>query len=297
MGHAAKRLRSVWWCALAVVAACATPPPASHPIERHQVRIGDLDQHYRTVGKGPPLLLLHGLTDTWRIWQPHIDVLAAEHTLIIPDLRGHGDTPNPSPTLSPGQVARDMFALLDAIGIQKIQVIGYSFGGHTGLRMAALQPNRVDALISVAGAHRLLGTAKKVHEAFAREEIQPGWWLTAAGTWHPGGENQVRQLWRAGVLGALAADFDMPDSVVAGIRARTLIVQGDRDEIFPIDVPLDMYRRIPRAQLWIIPNTTHNSIYAWVGIAPPEQDFGGAREAERIFPEVANAFLRKRPAN
>jgi pimeloyl-ACP methyl ester carboxylesterase len=294
MRQLARRLCSAWWCVFAVLVACAAPPASAPPLESHQVCIGDLDQHYRTLGSGPPLLLLHGLTDSWRTWRPHITALAAQHQLIIPDLRGHGDTPDSLSMLSPGQVARDMFALLDTLGINQVQIIGYSFGGHVALRMASLKPDRVEALISVAGAHRLLGAAQKKHEELAHEVLQPGWWLSEVSTWHPGGENQVRQLWRTGVASVLAADFAMSDSAVAGIRARTLIIQGDRDEFFPVDVPLDLYHRIPKAQLWLIPNTTHDAVFGWEGIAPPDLDAGGTPWARRVFPDVANAFLGKR---
>ena len=77
------------------------------PVREDSVRLGDLIQHYRRTGAGPPLLLIHGLTNTWRIWRPHIEALSATHDLIIPDLRGHGDTPNPASTLTPIQVARE----------------------------------------------------------------------------------------------------------------------------------------------------------------------------------------------
>jgi pimeloyl-ACP methyl ester carboxylesterase len=262
------------------------------PVREDSVRLGDLVQHYRRTGQGPPLLLIHGLTNTWRVWRPHIDALSATHDLIIPDLRGHGDTPNPASTLTPIQVARDMLALLDALGIKQVQVAGYSFGGHVALRMAALQPERVEAMVVIAGAHRLIGASRKVHDDESRATLPSDWWLDEVRTWHPGGEDQVRRIYRQGVASALADDFAMSDASLAGIRARTLIVQGDRDHYFPLEVALDLYRKIPRAQLWVIPNATHSSVFPWKGIAPAGTDFGGSTLAARIFPEVVNSFLK-----
>src|SRR5262245_58332440 len=130
--------RCLWICGMVlIVLGCGRAPSQTSPaIQERSVQIGDLVQHYRTVGEGPPLLLIHGLTNTWRVWRPHIEALAATHDLIIPDLRGHGDTPNPASTLTPMQVARDMLALLDALGIKQVQVAGFSFGGGVALRMA-----------------------------------------------------------------------------------------------------------------------------------------------------------------
>lgn len=274
---------------LLLLAECATSPPQrTSAVRENSARIGDLVQYYRTVGQGPPLLLIHGLTNTWRIWSPYIDALAEKHQLIIPDLRGHGDTKNPASTLTQKQVARDMLALLDNLGVKQVQLVGYSFGGNVALRMAAIQPERVEAMIVIAGWHQLLGTTRKSLEDKAVTGLPRDWYLGAARTWHPGGDEQVQQLYRQGIAAALDDDFAMPD--VATIRARTLIIQGDRDDYFPLDVPSDLYRKIPKAQLWIIPNTTHATVF-YEDIAPPGEDLGGGRLAARIFPEVADAFL------
>src|SRR3989442_5140908 len=141
MVHLARKLGVSLALVPLLFAACGQPPRSvAAPIREDSVRLGNLVQHYHRSGQGSPLLLIHGLTNTWRVWRPHVEALATTHDLIIPDLRGHGDTPNPASTLTPMQVARDMLALLDAIGIKQVQVAGFSFGGHVALRMAALQP-------------------------------------------------------------------------------------------------------------------------------------------------------------
>ena len=262
-------------------------------IQKYNVQLGDLDQHYRLCGNGQPLLLIHGLTLTWRIWHPYIDFLATKHKLIIPDIRGHGDTPNPSDSLTQWQVARDMLALLDTLGIEQVQIIGYSFGGHIALRMAALKPRRVEAMIIVAGAHRLIGYSRKVHEEEVQLPIPSDWWLDEVSKWHPGGEEQVRCLYRQGTAAALSDGFAISDSSLKNISARTLIIQGDRDYYFPIEVAVDLYHKLPTAQLWVIPNAGHAAIFVLPGIAPMDVDFGGSMLASRIFPEIVESFLTR----
>lgn len=183
-----------------------------------------------------------------------------------------------------------MLALLDALGIKQVQVAGFSFGGHVALRMAALQPERVEAMVVIAGTHRLIGSAKQTHENAVQAGMPAGWYLDEVRTWHPGGEAQVQQLLRQGVAAALTDDFPMPDASLAAIRARTLVIQGDRDDFFPLEVPLDLYRKIPKAQLWVTPNTTHSTVF-FADFAPAGTDLGGTRLAARIFPEVVNSFL------
>jgi pimeloyl-ACP methyl ester carboxylesterase len=267
-----------------------TEQAASLPMREESVQVGDMSQHFRRVGQGPPLLLLHGLTNTWRVWRPHLDALGATHALIVPDLRGHGDTPNPSSTLSSPQVAADMFVLLDALKIERIQVAGYSFGGHVALRMAAMHPERVEAMVVLAGAHRLIGSTIQYHQDAVRSDIPPDWWLTEVSRWHPGGEKQVQSLNRQGCAAALTDEFTMSDASLAAIRARTLIIQGDRDEVFPIDVPLELYRKIKGSQLWIIPNANHSSVF-WQDVAPAGTDYGGNPAATKSFPDIVQTFL------
>lgn len=272
-------------------------PPVSRALELSprvdSVQIGDLHQGFRRMGQGPPLLLLHGLTNTWRVWRPYLSPLGAARELIVPDLRGHGETPNPAPTLSAPQVAADMFALLDALKLDRIQIVGYSFGGHVALRMAAMHPERVDAMVVIAGAHRLIGSAKQYHDDAVRSEIPSDWWLTEVGTWHPGGERQVRSLVRQGCASALEDSFALSESSLAAIRARTLVIQGDRDEIFPLEVPLDLYRKIKRSQLWIIPNADHNAVF-WQDVVPKEVVYSGNPAANEIFAELVVAFLEQK---
>jgi pimeloyl-ACP methyl ester carboxylesterase len=263
------------------------------PSRADSVQIGDLHQGFRRMGQGPPLLLLHGLTNTWRVWRPYLSPLGAARELIVPDLRGHGETPNPALTLTAPQVAADMFALLDALKLDRIQIAGYSFGGHVALRMAAMHPERVDAMVVIAGAHRLIGSAKQYHEDAVRSEIPSDWWLTEVGTWHPGGERQVRRLLRQGCASALDDSFAMSESSLAAIRARVLVIQGDRDEVFPLEVPLDLYRKVKGSQLWIIPNADHNVVF-WQDVVPKEVVYSGNPAANEIFAELVVAFLEQK---
>lgn len=264
--------------------------PPAYFLQKDSVQIGEIDQHYHSYGQGTPLLLIHGLTDTWRIWLPYIESLGSSHLLLIPDIRGHGKTTNPAPVLTPDQIAKDMFDLLDTLDLGRVQIAGYSFGGHVALRMAALQPERVEAMVVIAGAHRLLSSAKEFHQEALRTELSASWWLTEASKLHPNGEKQIQEIWKMGIESALSGDFVMSDKAIAAISARTLVIQGDRDEVFPLEVPLELYKSIKESQLWIIPNATHMAVF-WEDLTPEGEQYTGNREANRLFPEIVNNFL------
>ncbi|WP_433796423.1 alpha/beta fold hydrolase [Actinoplanes sp. CA-252034] len=124
------------------------------PPERRDARqrIGGRAIAYTIAGHGEPLLLLHGLGGTRRTWDRMIDTLAATHTVIAPDLPGHGDSDAPA-DYSLGAHAAALRDLLVALHHPSVSVVGHSLGGGIALQFAYQFPDRVSrlALISSGG--------------------------------------------------------------------------------------------------------------------------------------------------
>src|SRR5688572_22428705 len=102
--------------------------------------VNGLHLSYRDSGDGPPLLLLHGFIGSGDDWQHVFAEPIAGFRIIAPDLRGHGRSTNPSGVFRFADVARDMFALLDHLDIDRITAIGMSAGANTLVHMATQQP-------------------------------------------------------------------------------------------------------------------------------------------------------------
>jgi pimeloyl-ACP methyl ester carboxylesterase len=98
-------------------------------------------------GDGCPLLLLHGAVQTRAVWEAQVGALAPRRRLIVPDLRGHGDTSLGHRPLTVEQLACDAFRLLDALQIQRAAICGVSLGGMVALEMAERSPDRVACLV------------------------------------------------------------------------------------------------------------------------------------------------------
>src|SRR5881397_1768679 len=112
--------------------------------------INGMQMYFEIHGEVEPLLLLHGFTGAGSNWQAFVSGLSREYQLIIPDLRGHGRSTNPSSEFTFRQCALDIFALLDHLGIERFKAIGLSGGGNTLLHMATQQPVRIVAMVLVS---------------------------------------------------------------------------------------------------------------------------------------------------
>src|SRR3954471_20733727 len=107
--------------------------------------------HYEVHGSGPPLLLTHGYSSTAAMWQGQIAALSQHHTLVLWDMRGHGqsDYPEDAAAYSEALTVGDMAALLDQIGAGSAVIGGLSLGGYMSLAFYRAHPERVRALLII----------------------------------------------------------------------------------------------------------------------------------------------------
>ena len=115
----------------------------------HRIRVGDLGISLDDVGTGEPVILIHGLACGKRMWFHQMRALRARYRVIAYDQRGHGgtDAPGDPKNYSPSQLVRDLSGLLDALGIARASIVGFSLGGGPALGLAANAPHRVSRLV------------------------------------------------------------------------------------------------------------------------------------------------------
>jgi len=106
--------------------------------------------YHERLGNGPPLLLLAGMASDGASWAPVIEPLAARHELIVVDNRASGRTRDAGAPLSRDVMVADIIALLDALELERVAILGHSMGGMLGWAIAARAPSRVSALVPVA---------------------------------------------------------------------------------------------------------------------------------------------------
>ena len=115
-------------------------------MEHLTVRANDAAFHVARTGHGPPLLLLHGWPEFWLTWEPVMTRLADRFTLYAPDLRGFGDSDKPDGLFGPDQQAADMLAVMDALDLKKVGIVGHDVGGALMQPLARQAPGRITGL-------------------------------------------------------------------------------------------------------------------------------------------------------
>jgi pimeloyl-ACP methyl ester carboxylesterase len=120
---------------------------ADNTIVSRTAEVGGLKLHYLTAGHGPAVILLHGYTQTSRMWRPIIPLLAQRFTVIAPDLPGIGDSDVPADGLDMKTAAIRIHALAKSLGVAKARVVGHDIGLMVAYAYAAQFPAEVEKLV------------------------------------------------------------------------------------------------------------------------------------------------------
>lgn len=246
----------------------------------HTVMVEGLKLHCRIGGTGPHLLMLHGFTLTGEQWLPLAGDFTSGHTVVIVDLPGHGGSEPMPGAYNFAVTARLMHGLLDELGAETACGIGHSAGAFVLLNMAERQPERMSAMVLIGGAHFIGQEARKVMRQERFEQLGPAE-REFYRRLHPGGLEQVERIFRQ--YNGLADNREsISTGALGALPVRTLLVWGDRDRYFPLEVALEMYRALPRSALWVVPGQGHTPLW---------ENLGGSADAARIFPTIVGKFF------
>lgn len=253
------RLTPVLVAALAV-AASAGRSAAQEPVSEHGhfAEVNGARIYYEDRGEGEPLFLLHAFFRTASIWKGYADAWASQYRVIAWDSRGHGRSTNPdaSAEYSYAQTARDLLALMDHLEIRRTRAMGASAGAMTLLHAATMAPERLDAIVLIGAPLYYSEEFRQAIEAQGPRDQIPE--LLERYVKAHGRERALQLTRQAWNFRTQYGDHAFTPDLLATISARTLIIHGDDDAYVPISHPLEMFRSIPRARLWVVPNGGHH---------------------------------------
>lgn len=219
---------------------------------------------------GVPLLLLHGLADSWRFFEPLLAQLPATLHAYAPDQRGHGEADRPASGYAPEDFAADAAAFMDAVGLRAAIVAGQSSGGYIAQRFAVDHPLQTLGLVLISTPRdfRVPAAAGFASELAAlKDPVDPAWvrGFTESIAAQPLApellDTLVREsckpparVWQDVFRGLLEADVPTESGAIS---APTLILWGEQDALCPRSGQERLARAIPGAQLVTYPEAGH----------------------------------------
>ncbi len=202
--------------------------------------------HYAEKGaKGKtPVVFLHGFVDSWRSFIRVIESLAPERRAIAFDLRGHGDSDKPEGGYSIADFTQDLLLFLDALGLDKANLVGHSMGSFIAQSFAALHPHRVERLVLIGSApcaadNAAIMETKPLIDAL-RDPMERDFIRGFQATGNPVPAEFMEMIisetmkvparvWRSVFAGLLQADLR---PILHAVAAPTLIMWGNQDMVF-----------------------------------------------------------------
>jgi pimeloyl-ACP methyl ester carboxylesterase len=251
------------------------------------VSIHGHDVSFRRAGAGPAVLLIHGIAGSSRTWEAVMPLLAGTHTVIAPDLVGHGESAKPPGDYSLGAQASALRDLLSVLDIDRVTVVGQSFGGGVAMQFSYQFPEHCDRLVLVGSG----GLGREVNwllrlltipgVEYVLPVLTPGFvrdrgdqlveLLHKVGFRHP----RAVEMWRAyaslaelgsrrafvrtlrGVIDPGGQSVNAMDRLYLTAPIPTMIVWGDRDNIIPVSHAHAAHDAIPGSRLEIIEGAGH----------------------------------------
>lgn len=210
-----------------------------------------INMYTESYGQGRPLLLIHGNGGSMDAFIENIPYFSKKYRVIAVDSRSQGKTKDTGDSLSFEMMADDFAALLDAMHVDSAYVIGWSDGGINALLLAIRHPEKVISLVST-GAN-LTPDSSALIPSFWKDELAQ---LKADSgkTFTTAKEKNDRKMFMLDWL-----QPNVPFEELAKIRCPSLIICGDHD-LITIEHTAAIYKHIPRAYLWVVPNSGHATL-------------------------------------
>jgi pimeloyl-ACP methyl ester carboxylesterase len=253
--------------------------------------LNGLNMYYEIQGAGRPMILLHGGLGSGEMFGPILPALTANHRVIAPDLQGHGRTADIDRPIDERLMADDIAALIDHLGLDKPDLVGYSLGGGVAFHTAVKYPEKIGSLVTVSVYFRSDDVHEELKAMQGQVNASAAEFMKETPMWEtyqrlaPRPEDFGRLLDKIGEM--MKEGFDYTDEL-RGIQVPTLLVAADADQA-PPSALVEAFKLIdgglrdggwagenrPKGghALAILPGLTHYDIFASPLLAAVALDF------------------------
>lgn len=245
------------------------------------IELNGVTHHYLSKGEGPPVVLVHGLGGDLHAWYAVMETLAVNHHVVAMDLRGHGRSGGGRANLTVRTWAQDVEALVDALELPPVTLVGHSMGTLVVQHLAESRPEMVDQMVLVGGISSFEPAEKQAYldradavEAGGMDALADDWVAGALAPRTHGRLPQVTGLLRSMFLGNDPKQYARACRALAKassidrgqIGQPTLLLVGDHDRSTPMAMTERLHREIPVSRVKVVSSAAH-----WVTLEQPDQ--------------------------
>ncbi|GHO80340.1 dihydrolipoamide acetyltransferase [Ktedonobacter sp. SOSP1-85] len=226
-------------------------------LARHVMTLDEERMHYSVVGQGEPLVLVHGLSGSWRWWLRNVPTLAQHYRVYLVDLPGFGSMRHLSKKFDLLRCAAWLDMWMKELGLEEVRLVGHSMGGYICMELAALRPEKVKHLVLVDSIGIPFGPMVSQLEAMAMRSIYrttPAFWPYMAYDYLRAGRAMVQRAAEQ-IISLDAA------SVISSVAAPTLLVWGDQDDLVPLSLGQQLHANLTGSRLLILEGSNHFSMF------------------------------------
>lgn len=223
---------------------------SQNPKHSDTIELNGLQTYYEVYGNGTPLFLLHGFTQSSKLWIPFIAEYSNDFEIYLVDLMGHGKSSPFKENVSIKSAAQNLIDLIEYLELDSINAIGHSYGGETLFQLALIKTDLIKSMVITGSC----GTwsAKDFPEfieylSYANIDNLP--WMREQQISEERIKNILHQVSNYSIL--------LSETELRSINTRTLLIVGDNDDATPLDCVVKAKENMPNASLWIVPNTGH----------------------------------------
>jgi len=234
-----------------------------------KIQVNGIELAYARKGQGTPLVLLHGYPLDHHLWDEVIPLLADTFDVIIPDLRGFGESTTVDTPYTMDDFASDIAGLMDQLGIKKAAIAGHSMGGYVALVFARLYPERIHGL-ALVGSQVLADPPdrKEARYKSAAEVAEKGIGgvvetmatkFTSDVRLQEFARESMKRQQPAAYIGTLKAMAERQDStpLLSSIKYPVVLIHGDADVLILIERAREVKAALPHAHLVEVPGAGH----------------------------------------
>ena len=249
-----------------------------HMVRESRATIDGRTVRYLDAGSGWPVVLIHAFPLNADMWRPQLERVPEGWRFIAPDMRGFGpDAVGDSVPVTLDDMAADVAALLDFLGIDPAVIGGLSMGGYITLALFRRAPERFSGMIladtkaqadtaeGLEGRRKMIALARAEGSGGVAESMLPRLLGTTSHNRRPELSDKIRALITScrtqGIVSAIEAIMTRPDSTrdLARISCPTLVIVGEEDVLTPVGDAVAMQNQISRSRLVILPEAGHLS--------------------------------------